>query len=117
MRQIETITRLIAKIIIRKDTTEYRMSHEGEESPQLSEADDLYVAMFALTEKGSFDEAENMLFACMDTKDLTFLDVANDFYARLNSLSDSALAAGNFSRQEIQDGLEEVMEQFGVVLP
>ena len=116
MRQIETMTLSIAKLIFQKDTTEYTMT-QREESPALSEADDLYVAMLSLTESGRFDHAENMLFDCLDTGNSAFLDVANDFYARLNALSDQELTEGNFSRQEIQDGLEDVMEQFNVVLP
>ena len=40
-----------------------------------------------------------------------------DFYFRLNLLSDQELEEGNFSRQEIDEGLRDVMEQYGVVLP
>lgn len=116
MRQIETLTLTIAKIVFQKDTTEYAMSQQ-EEASVLSEADDLYVAMLTLTEEGRFDAAENMLFDCLDTEDSAFLDVANDFYYRLNLLTDQELTTGNFSRQEIQDGLEDVIRQFGIVLP
>ena len=116
MHEIETLTLSIAKIVFQKDTTDYTMT-QGEESSVLSEADDLYVALLALTEEHRFDEAENMLFDCLDVEDPAFLDVANDFYYRLNCLSNQELAAGNFSRQEIQDGLNDVIEQFGIVLP
>lgn len=117
MRQIETMTLAIAKLVFQKDTVEYRMSHEGEESSVLTESDEVYVALLALTDQGRFDEAENMLFDCLDPADPAFLDVANDFYFRLNLLTDKALSDGNFSRQEIADGLTDVTEQFGVVLP
>lgn len=116
MHEIETLTLSIAKIVFQKDTTEYTM-REGAESKVLSEADDLYVALLALTEEHRFDEAENMLFGCLDVEDPAFLDVANDFYYRLNCLSNQELTAGNFSRQEIQDGLNDVIAQFGIVLP
>ena len=40
-----------------------------------------------------------------------------DFYYRLNLLSDQELEEGNFSRQEVVEGLHDVMDQYGVVLP
>ena len=39
-----------------------------------------------------------------------------DFYARLNDLSDAQLKAGGFERDEIQEGLRDLSEQFGVSL-
>ena len=88
MRQIETMTLAIAKLMFHKDSAEYEM-------------------------RGGQD----LLYSSLNTEDHAFLEAAVDFYFRLNLLSDQELEAGNFSRQEIEEGLRDVMDQYGVVLP
>lgn len=115
MRQIETLTLSIAKLIFQKDTPDYRPGEDGR-----TDADALYTSLLTFIGQSQYGDAENLLFEAMDEAeepDPAFLDVANDFYARLNLLSDQELAAGGFSRQEIEDGLRDVMDQFGVELP
>lgn len=116
MRQIETLTLAIAKIVFRKDTAEYHPSAAGEDGI-LSNADRLHMTLNAALKEGRISEGEDLLFDALEDGDRNCLEVALDFYFRLNELSDQELAAGNFSRQEIQDGLNDVMEQFGIVLP
>ncbi|HWS41907.1 MAG TPA: DUF6483 family protein, partial [Pseudoflavonifractor sp.] len=102
MRRIETLTLTIAKLIFQKDTPEYR---PGED--ERTDADALYTSLLVLTGQGQYSDGENLLFDTLDEAEEpgpAFLDVANDFYARLNLLSDQELAAGGFSRQEIEDG-------------
>ena len=57
------------------------------------------------------------MFSALDEDDPALLEAAVDFYFRLNLLSDQELEAGNFSRLEIEEGLHDVMDQYGVVLP
>lgn len=115
MRRIETLTLTIAKLVFRKDTPDYRPGEDGR-----ADADALYTSLRVLTGQGQYSDAENLLFNALDEAeepDPAFLDVANDFYTHLNLLSDQELAAGGFSRQEIEDGLRDVIDQFGVELP
>lgn len=115
MRQIETLTLTIAKLVFQKDIPDYRPGDDGR-----TDADALYTSLLTLTGQGQYGDAEDLLFEAIDEAGEpcpAFLDVANDFYARLNHLSDQELAAGSFSRQEIEDGLRDVMDQFGVELP
>ena len=44
------------------------------------------------------------------------LEAGVDFYARLNELSDARLEEAGFGRGEIQEGLRDLSERFGVVL-
>ena len=115
MRQIETLTLAIAKIVFQKDTAEYRPSDGGD--GVLTDADRLHISLNAALREGRISEGEDLLFDALEDGDRDCLEVALDFYCRLNELSDQVLADGNFSRQEIQDGLEDVMERFGIVLP
>jgi hypothetical protein len=50
----------------------------------------------------------------MDKNDKRYLELALDFYKRLNDLDDDALEAGGFTREEINEGLGDVLEAFGV---
>ena len=42
------------------------------------------------------------------------VQLASDFYSRLNSLSDAELETADFSREEIYDGYIEIMSLLGV---
>ena len=114
MRQIETMTLAIAKLMFHKDSAEYEM-RGGQEA--LTAAVSLHASLNALLREGRIAEGEDLLFSSLDEDEPAFLEVAVDFYFRLNLLSDQELEEGNFSRQEIDEGLRDVMEQYGVVLP
>lgn len=114
MRQIETMTLAIAKLMFHKDSAEYEM-RGGQEA--LTAADSLHASLNALLREGRVAEGEDLLFSSLNTEDPAFLEAAVDFYFRLNLLSDQELEAGNFSRQEIEEGLRDVMDQYSVVLP
>ena len=114
MRQIETMTLAIARIMFQKDTAEYEI--HGSQAA-LTAADSLHASLNALLREGRIAEGEDLLFSALDEDDPALLEAAVDFYFRLNLLSDQELEAGNFSRQEIEEGLHDVMEQYGVVLP
>ncbi|NLI60004.1 MAG: hypothetical protein GX375_01070 [Clostridiales bacterium] len=60
------------------------------------------------------NEAENLLFERMDSSDIKVLSIELDFYSRLNELSDEKLEEGAFSREEIKEGLGDLLEVFGI---
>lgn len=112
MRQIEALTRAIAQLVFRKQDTDYVAGQEGGGA-----LDGLYFQLHTLVEHGRINEAENLLYTGCDLEDVRYLEIAVDFYARLNNLSDKDLTAGGFSREEIEEGLKDLMAQFGVALP
>ncbi len=63
-------------------------------------------------QQGEFDRAENALFQMLDTAEPgtvpALLELGHGFYGRLSVLSEEALAAGNFSRAEVETGREEL---------
>ena len=60
--------------------------------------------------------AEDLLYQRAEPEDRRYLELAVDFYSRLNDLSDEQLEQGGFARDEVQDGLRNLAAQFGVSL-
>ena len=51
-----------------------------------------------------------------DPGDRRYLELAVDFYARLNDLTDAQLEAAGFGRDELEEGLRDMADRFGVTL-
>ena len=113
MQQIKGLAAALARIFLNKATTVY----EIQDHKQKTQADMLYLEMQALLEDGRINEAEDLLFSHLDTLDMEYMRLAIDFYAKLNDLSDDELDACDFSREEIDDGLHDLMLRFNVQLP
>ena len=116
MRQIEVIGRTLAKIIFNKDSPEYVIIDEQ----QPTETDMVYNELCKLIDAGKINEAENLLFDKIEEElednpeDKFYLEVAIDFYTRLNDLSNKELEACGFERDEIDDGIREVAEMYRI---
>ena len=116
MRQIEMMGRALAKLIFNKDTTEYIII----DYQHLNTADLFHKQLLALIDDGKLNEAENLLFEKMqeevegDTGRKDYLEIAADFYTRLNDMSDKILDKCGFEREEIDEGLREAAELYGV---
>ena len=65
---------------------------------------------------GDIGGAEDLLFAESDPDDRRYLELAVDFYARLNDLTDAQLEAAGFGRDELEEGLRDMAGRFGVSL-
>ena len=60
---------------------------------------------------GKINEAENLLFDLLDEHpEPDYFYIALDFYKELSLYTDQKLTECNFSREEIADGLREVMD-------
>ncbi len=57
---------------------------------------------------GNFSKAEDILFELVDINSEEIFANALSFYERLKLKSDDDLRSGNFSREEIEDGIEEI---------
>ena len=65
-----------------------------------------------LVEHGEINEAENMLFQLIESKDERYLQIALLFYYFLNEKSNEFLENHNFNRDEIRMGLKDVMRRY-----
>lgn len=110
MKQIQMLVRFIAKTVFKKDTDEFSEIIEK----SASGADILYKELLMLLEKGEICKAENYLYDSIDVSNKYHLAVAMDFYTRLNLLSESELELGDFSREEIKDGIKNITALFGM---
>lgn len=107
LRQIEMIAHFVAKVVFRKDTVEYEVTDE------MSNTDLLHHKLDKLIKEGKICEAEDMLFDNIEYND-RYVELATDFYRRINAFNDKELESLNFSRDEVYDGFIDILEKLGV---
>ena len=112
MRQVEALARSIAYLVFHKDTTLYVPTGAEKDAG----ADQLHRLLLEKLEAGDIGGAEDLLFQASEEGGLECLEVGVDFYARLNDLTDDQLKQAGFGRDEIQEGLQDLADQFGVSL-
>lgn len=105
MRQIDMMAELVARLVFHKDTVSYQI----EDAEHLTDTDALYKQITSLLTDGKICEAENLLYENENDNDPNFLALALDFYQTLAKMSDEELERCNFSRQEVYDGLKEIL--------
>ncbi len=111
MRQIEMLTRFISNVLLQGDTTDTSISVD--EEGYIEESDFLSYRLNGLLLEGKINEAENLLFeAIEESPKRVYLKTAMDFYETLGSLSDEQLERGDFSRDEIVEGLQAVCDRY-----
>ena len=110
MRQIQMLAQMLAKMLFGKETTDYIIENEEE----LNGTDLLYKAISELLKKGDICGAEDLLFEALENGGKENLEVAIDFYAKLNKMTDGELESANFSREETEEGLRNAVAMFGL---
>ena len=109
MRQIRDLVRFLAKVFLKKDSAIYELPDMG----QYTNTDYLHKELLFLLSQGKINEAENLLFENMNINNKRYMELALDFYGRLNNFTDDYLEENNFTRKEIGEGLEELIKEFG----
>ena len=110
LRQIQMIADMIAHAVFGTSAIAY-MS-ENEASP--TETDQLYLKLDMLISQKRIGEAEDAMLEHIETGNKKHLELALDFYQKVNRLSDEELEQANFPRQEIMDGVNYIIEKFGL---
>ena len=115
MRQIEMMARFVANVVFGKKEGEvhYEIVGDMTETSSLTPTDILHLELMKMIKEGNYCDAEDILYENMTYSD-KYIELAADFYQRLNFLTDEQLAAGNFSRDEIYEGYLEMMSLLGV---
>ncbi|MCL2377246.1 MAG: DUF6483 family protein [Defluviitaleaceae bacterium] len=110
MRQIQSLVQFIARTILNKDHISYEIDEEAGQMGQL------YNRLKELLLTDDICEAEDVLHdGFNESKD--YLRLAMWFYNELNMMTDEELEASGFSRDEIYEGLRDVLHQSGISLP
>ncbi|MGO1580620.1 MAG: DUF6483 family protein [Peptoniphilaceae bacterium] len=110
LRRINEVVRMISKIVFNKDSIEY--IYEDKENKSFN--DRIHDELLSMISKGKINEAEDFLFDNLDVSNLNYVKVAMDFYVRINCMKDKELENLNFSRSEIKEGLEELLEIYDI---
>lgn len=110
MRMIKSLVKFLAKTLLKKDSTTYELSDEE----RYTKTDYLHKQIVRMIEQGKINEAENLLYEKIDSKNEKYIELALDFYERLNNLDDEFLEKSNFPRAEIELGLKDIAKEFGI---
>ena len=110
MRQISVLVRSIAQLIFHREQVQYTV----EDVSRPTATDALHNDLMELLAEDRVCEAEDSLFERFLPGDREHLLLALDFYQRVNLMSDEQLQARNFSREEIYDGLRDIMARSGM---
>jgi len=113
MRQIESIVDFLIVAVLHKEKNGIQFVFEQKNE---TEIDSLHEKLLQLIREHRINEAEDLLFDHLNTEDRRYLELAVDFYSRLNALDNETLRANDFSREEIEEGLKDIAQKFGIPL-
>ena len=111
MRQVDALARSIAYLVFQKDSTDYVPGGTAEDAA----LDELHRRLLEKVNAGDIGGGGSAL-AESNPGDRRYLELAVDFYARLNDLTDAQLEAAGFGRDELEEGLRDMAGRFGVSL-
>lgn len=108
LRQIETLSKVLGKVVFDKDFELVTLPDEN--GGNVGEDLFAYRLRKLLSEK-KINEGENLLFETIEANPSELnLRTALKFYEELKKMSDEELAACNFSRQEILEGMRALQK-------
>lgn len=109
MRTVKDITKVIAKIVLGKSDTNYELPAEN-----YTGEDFLYKRLLELLTEGKINAAENLLFEELDGMNKRKLEIALAFYTKLNEYDKAYLEEHDYTKEEINQGLEDVARKYGI---
>ena len=110
IRSVKDLTKVIAKIVLGKSDTNYELPI----LENYTEEDLLYKRLFELLAEGKINTAENLLFEELDGRNKRKLEIALAFYTKLNEYDRIYLERNHYTREEINQGLEDVARKYGI---
>lgn len=115
MRIIHEMVRTVLKLLFHIDEVD-----EQELIFLDGESQDFYQRLCLMADDGKINEAENLLYENLETetvlpedKNLENLKLALAFYDHLNTKSNDFLDDNDFSREEIGEGIKNVLKMYG----
>lgn len=109
MRLIKEMIRAILKLLFNIDTENPTAELMDEKEDQ-----DALERLYDLVDSGNINEAENQIYEMTSGGDMRSLEIALLFYSYLNEKDDDFLAEHDFSRDEIQSGIKDLNERYGL---
>jgi len=108
-RSIKDMVRAIAKLVLNKDMVEYTLP----ELSRYTQTDLLYERLIELADQGLVNDAENYLSDRLDRSDIDEFEMALCFYLHVNEFGDDFLESHDYSREEINDGIQALAQMYG----
>lgn len=109
MRLIKEMVRTILKLLFNIDTDSPKA-----EMLEKSEEKEILDSFLNMIDNGRINEAENKIYEMTENLDKNNLEIALLFYSYLNDKSDEFLEEHNFSRDEVMQGLKEMISKYGL---
>lgn len=109
MRLIKEMVRTILKLLFSIDT-------DSPSTDLLEETEDkaMLESLMNMIDDGRIDAAENKIYEITEERDKKNLEIAILFYSYLNDKSDAFLEEHNFSREEVMQGLKDILSRYGI---
>lgn len=109
MRLIHEMVRALLKTLFNIDTE--ALTSEMVEDSQYKK---IYEDLTMMIDDGKINEAENILYSVSDENDKESLKIVLMFYSYLNDKSDEFLTEHNFSREEIVQDIQALLDKYGL---
>ncbi len=109
MRLIHEMVRGLLKTLFNIDTD--ALTSEMVEDSQYKK---IYENLTMMIDDGEINEAENILYSVSDENDKESLKIVLMFYSYLNDKSDEFLTEHNFSREEIVQDIQALLDKYGL---
>lgn len=110
MRTVKDMAKVIAKIVLGKSDTNYELPAVENDTTE----DFLYRKLIELLVDGEINAAENLLFEEIDGENKKKLEVALAFYTKLGEYDEAYLQAHDYTKEEINQGLEDIARKYGI---
>ena len=109
IRLIREMIRAVLKLIFRIDAES--LTEEMLEDSEVKAALD---GLLDMVDEGKINEAENVVYEITEDGGYKNLETALLFYSYLNEKPDEFLEENNFSRDEVKEGLREIISRYGL---
>lgn len=109
MHLIKEMVRMFLKLLFNIDT-----NMPAAELITDREVKSAFDELLEMADCGQINEAENKLWDMADGADRRYLEIGLLFYSYLNEKDDDFLSSASFCREEIQDGLKELVSRYGL---
>ena len=109
MKMIEQLINFLVKKIFKFKSKDELESLDAD----YEKNNEVYKKLKNMIDEGKINEAENELFDNIDSKNEEGLKLALVFYNYLNSKSTQYLEENNFSKEEVKEGLRDVVKMYG----
>ena len=107
---LRNMTMFLAKALFKKDSP---IIPDGA-FPANSEPGIVLARIRQLLDEGNINTAENLLFDSFDKKKPYFVAIGLELYARISELTPEELEAADFSREEIQQGIGDMLKFYNI---